>query len=117
MNVACVKCGKPCSPGPRCDDCTPALKKRDDFYGTAKWRRTSLAFRRKFPWCAKCEAEGKRALAEQVHHEPDRRTLERRGLDPYAFEYLVGLCRRHHLGSDPKWTWPTDEFGRMNDPA
>ena len=40
----------------------------DKFYGTARWRKLSLYFRKLHPLCANCKAEGRVTPAQVVDH-------------------------------------------------
>ncbi len=62
--------------------------KEQSFYGSQKWRQTSLDYRKAHPICEDCEEKPTRI----VHHTPELPELLRRGLDPCDWRYLHGCC-------------------------
>lgn len=65
----------------------------DQRYKTTRWRKLSIAFRRKHPLCCECEAQGLVRVADLVDHiEPAKEKPE------LFFEWrnLRALCHRCH---------------------
>ena len=68
----------------------------DRGYDTA-WRKTSLAYRRDFPLCEHCLAEGRTTPVDDVHHIAPIRLRPDLRLDRGN---LVSLCRQCHKIAD-----------------
>ena len=57
-----------------------------DLINTQRWRKVRAAVLEDHPWCEDCEAQGKVALATEVHHMA------------YDRDNLVALCAACHKG-------------------
>lgn len=68
-----------------------------DFYQSWRWRKLSEQIRKEEPLCRECYKNGLRGqVAHLVHHEPERKVLISKGLDPYDPQYLVPICNNCH---------------------
>ena len=79
----------------RFDDLTAKKEEwKRKFYSSWKWRKKSLSFRKKNPFCESCFP--KRIVAELVHHDPSLEEIVESGLDPFDDQYLHSSCLAHH---------------------
>jgi len=75
------------------------LRKAPDsraFYGSRRWTRTSLAYRRQHPLCEDHLDRGLVVKGDLTDHKVERLELVAQGLSPYDFEYLQTLCHSCH---------------------
>lgn len=79
----------------------------------ARWDRTSIAFRKKNPFCRFCEQEGREAqVAEDVDHiVPLRDPFNG---DKYRWGNLQSLCRDHHYGLKAKLEHYAQRTGQLD---
>ena len=70
----------------------PALRERDPFYHTNRWRRYSEWFRAKYPVCAHCLQKGITTPADVVDHIIELKD----GGAQLRVENTESLCHAHH---------------------
>jgi 5-methylcytosine-specific restriction protein A len=66
------------------------------FYSGSKWTKTSKDHRKMEPLCRQCRKNGYVTAGVITHHNPDRKILIAKGLDPYDHEYLETICLSCH---------------------
>ena len=66
------------------------------FYGSRKWTRTALSFRKANPLCADHKRRDMVVKGDLVDHTIEVPALIARGLNPFDWEYLQTLCHSCH---------------------
>ncbi len=72
-----------------------------DLINTQRWRKVRAAVLEDHPWCEDCEAQGKVALATEVHHIVPLESIKDYGRMQrmaYDRDNLVALCAACHKG-------------------
>jgi hypothetical protein len=115
LKIACHRCSRPTDNGDGvCDECASVLRPEARVYDQATWRRTSMSFLRRNPWCALCEERGMQVKATVADHWPmSRKELIAAGIDdPDQHRFLRPLCKADHNARAASHTIRFD-----NDPA
>ena len=66
------------------------------FYNRRKWKRFTVSFREKNPFCIECEKNGRKVAATVTDHIKGLGFLLDNKLDPFAEEECQPLCDRCH---------------------
>ena len=69
-----------------------ALRSRDEFYHTTRWKKESRAFRQRNPLCAQCNKEGIIEAAVITDHIIPKDICP----DPWDQTNWQGLCKKCH---------------------